>query len=324
MKKVIVASFMLAFLLSGCSLPFGKNTAKIITPEEAKAKTLDFVNKNLVQPGNEVTVKEISEADGLYKTIITMKNGQEIISYISKDGSKFFPQVIDIAETEKKTADAATGDNAKAQPTEVPKTDKPVVELFVMAFCPYGVQAEKAMAPVVDLLGKKADIKIRFIASLEGTDLSAVKSLHGVIEGQEDVRQLCVAKNYDQKILWQYVAGINANCVSVYSQGATAYDACWKKEAKAAKIDEKKITICYNSEGAKLIQAESVQADKYSVSGSPTLIINGTQSSGDRTADGYKTSICAAFKTAPSECSKTLSTDTAATSAGGCAPAATE
>jgi hypothetical protein len=158
MKKVIVASFMLAFLLGGCSLPFGKNTAKIITPDEAKAKVTDFINKNLVQAGNEVTIKEITEADGLYKVIVTMKNGQEIISYISKDGSKFFPQVIDIAETEKKTADAAAGDTAKTQPTEVPKTDKPVVELFVMAFCPYGVQAEKAMAPVVDLLGKKADI----------------------------------------------------------------------------------------------------------------------------------------------------------------------
>ena len=41
---------------------------------------------------------------------------------------------------------------------EITKTDKPNVELFVMSFCPYGVQAETAMKPVVDLLGDSADI----------------------------------------------------------------------------------------------------------------------------------------------------------------------
>ncbi len=314
MKKVIVASLMLAFLLGGCSLIKGKNTAKLLTPEEAKAKVTDFINKNLVQPGNEVTIKEITEADGLYKTIVSMKNGQEIISYLSKDGQRFFPQVIDIAETEKKTADAAAADNAETQPTEVPKTDKPVVELFVMAFCPYGVQAEAAMAPVIDLLGQKADIKIRYIASLEGDNLDSVKSLHGVVEGKEDARQLCVAKNYNQKTLWTYIKAINKDCYPIYSQGEAEYNTCWQNSAKTAKIDTKKIDSCMASDGVKLIKAESAQADKYGVSGSPTLIINGAQASGDRTADGYKTSICAAFKTAPSECSKTLSTEAAAAS----------
>jgi hypothetical protein len=318
MKKLIIAAVLTAVALTGCSLSLKQ--AKVITPAEAKAKVADFINKNLMQPGNEVTVKDIIEENGLYKTTVILKNGQTISSYITKDGTEFFPQVMNIAEIEKQNATKKTADNTgqNAQQKEVPKTDKPAVELFVMAFCPYGVQAEKAMQPVVDLLGKKADIKVRYIVSVSGTDMNAVSSLHGVIEGKEDARQLCIAKNYDQKTLWKYILGIDDNCVSVYSQGEDAFNACWKKQAVAAGVNTSKVEKCYNSEAVKLINAETALDDKYSVSGSPTLVINGVQASGDRTPNGYKTSICNAFKAKPSECSKTLSSDAAAAS-GNCA-----
>jgi hypothetical protein len=317
MKKLIFTAILAAVVLTGCSL--SSKTAKVITPEQAKAKVADFINKNLMQAGNEVTVKDIVEENGLYKTSVILKNGQTISSYITKDGTEFFPQVMNIAEIEKQNATKNTADASgqNAQQKTIPKTDKPVVELFVMAFCPYGVQAEKAMQPVVDLLGKKADIKVRYIVSLSGSDMSTVSSLHGVIEGKEDARQLCVAKNYDQKSLWKYISGINTNCVSVYNQGEDVFNTCWKKEAKAAGVDSGKVEKCYNSEAVKLINNETTLDDKYSVSGSPTLVINGVQASGDRTPDGYKTSICNAFKTKPAECSKTLSSDAAA-AAGNC------
>lgn len=286
---------------------------KVLTPDEAKAKVTDFINKNLMQPGNEVTVKEITEDGDLYKAVVSLKNGQTVDSYLSKDGSKFFPQVMNVAEIESKAeGDTAEGDQAET-PTEVTKSDKPLVELFVMSFCPYGVQAEAALKPVVDLLGTKADIKVRFIASI-GETLDSVQSLHGVVEGKEDARQLCVAKNYDQKTLWTYIEAINKDCYPIYRDGEDKYNECWKKAAKAAKIDTGKIDKCMASEGVKLIQAESELSEKYGVSGSPTFMINGAKSNATRTAEGYKKAICDAFNTAPSECSTTLSSEGTAAS----------
>ena len=80
-----------------------------------------------------------------------------------------------------------------------------------MSFCPYGVIATDAMSPVAGLLGDKADINVRYIASIEGDDINQVKSLHGPIEGIEDARQLCVLNNYGQEAYWNYVDEINVH-----------------------------------------------------------------------------------------------------------------
>ena len=82
------------------------------------------------------------------------------------------------------------------------KSARPSVELFVMSFCPYGVQAENAMGPVVDLLGSKADIKIRFIATVNGATPDTVRSLHGLSEAKEDLRQLCIMRSG-----WEFAFG---------------------------------------------------------------------------------------------------------------------
>lgn len=292
--------------------------AKALTADEARVRVVDFINDNLMQPGSEVSIKEISEENGMYKIIVNISEGQEITSYLTKDGKKFFPQVMDIDEVAAQNAQKnEAGDNAAAANQEIPKQDKATAELFVMAFCPYGVQAEDAMLPVVDLLKDKADINIRFIASIEGDDINQVKSLHGPIEGIEDARQLCVAKNYDNATLWKYVSEINKNCYSIYNQGDDVYKKCWEAAAKTAKVDVNKITKCVSSEGPDLIRAEDAVASANGVSGSPTLIINGVKYNGSRTADGFKNAICSGFTTPPTECSEILDA-TAAAASGGC------
>jgi hypothetical protein len=312
MKKILFLSLAFALLISGCS----RAKVTVISLEEAKAKSLSFINSNLVQAGQEVTVKDAVEENGLYKIVINMSSGQEVITYITKDGGKFFPQVMDIAETEKKIADQKASSTPETAST-APKSEKPKVELFVMGFCPYGVIAEQAMAPVYDLLKSKADININFIASVATDDINDVKSLHGTIEGIEDARQLCIEKNYSKDVLWKYVSEINEKCYPIYRQGDEAYATCWKTAAKNAGANASKIEACITKEGASLIKGEDVIAQGYGVSGSPTLIINGSKVNAARTPEGYKTAICGAFEKAPEECSKTLSSDgTAAT--GGC------
>jgi hypothetical protein len=312
MKKIFFLGAIMVLALAGCA-----NTSKVknLTLEEAKVKATKFIEENMVQPGTTISVKEMIDDGDLYKIVINLPNGQDYTSYISKDGSKFFPQGVDLTafanEKEKQTAQ-------NTQSSDIPKTDKPVVELYVMAFCPYGIQAEDIILPVFNLLGDKADIKPRFIVDLESDNLKDIKSLHGVVEGYEDARQLCVAKNYDSKKLWDYISNINDDCSKLYSKGDAAYDPCWKKAAKDAGVDAAKIQSCINTQAVELIKAESKVSSDNGVSGSPTLIINGVKYNGARSADGFKEAICAAFNTQPEECSQTLGDAGAAAPTGGC------
>ena len=322
MKKIIISTLLLALVVTGCSKVEKK---KNLTIEEAKAKALTFINDSLMQPGNSAEIKEIVEEGDLYKLKVSA-NGQEIDSYLTKDGSKFFPQVMDVEEVTKEVAasKAETGTPAAGAETAstAPKTDSPKVELFVMAFCPYGVQAEATMAPVYELLKNKADINIRFIASMpEGSsDISGVKSLHGAIEGIEDARQMCATKNYSKDVLWKYVKELNEKCYPIYRNGEAEYKTCWESAAKNAGMSVDKLDSCVAGEGAAMIKADDTIAKGYGVSGSPSLVINGVKVNATRTEEGYKKAICDAFNTAPAECEKTLAGASAATApaAGGC------
>jgi len=286
------------------------STSNLLKPEEASLKAVKFINDNLVQPNTTASFVSVSDAQGVYNVSVDYQ-GRNVSVYLTKDGSyMFLSSPLDITQA------IPQPEQQQQQPTETPKAAKPTVQLYVMAFCPYGIQAEDAMKPVVDLLGSKADIQVHFIASVGGTTPDSVSSLHGLVEAQEDLRQVCIMKNYDQKTYWKYVTTINANCSSKYRDAS--YDACWKDAATKAGIDASKIDTCSKgSEGINLLKADGALTTQYGVSGSPTLIINGVKYNGGRTPDAYKEGICAAFNTEPAECSQNLSV-TGAASSGNC------
>ena len=186
-----------------------------------------------------------------------------------------------------------------------------------MSFCPYGVQAENAMGPVVDLLGTKSDIKVRYIATVNGDTVDAVKSLHGLAEAKEDLRQLCVMKSYPDKF-WDYLNLINAQCYPIYSN-ASQLVSCQKNVTVTLGIDNQKIESCASgSEGIALLRADEAITKNLKVTGSPTLFMNGQKYVGQRTAEAYKQAICARFETPPAECSVNLSAQAAAAASGSC------
>jgi protein-disulfide isomerase len=278
---------------------------------EIATKTIEFLNKNIITGNDTASLDSVSEASGILN-ITVLYQGRKIPIYTTEDG-KF----LILSSPIDTTISIPQPEQAVEQPTETPKTDKPIVQLFVMAFCPYGVQAENAMKPVVDLLGSKADIQVHFIANVGGTTPDTIQSLHGTVEAQEDLRQVCIMKYYDQKTYWNYMMTIDTNCSSKYRDAT--YDACWKDAATKAGIDASKIDTCSKAaEGVALLKADDDLSSSKGVSGSPTLIINGVTYSGARTADAYKEGICNAFTTQPSECSQQLST-TGSEASGGCA-----
>lgn len=278
---------------------------------EIATKTIEFLNKNIITGNNTASLDSVSEASGILN-ITVLYQGRKIPIYTTEDG-KF----LILSSPIDTTVPIPTPEEQPAEPAETPKTDKPTVQLFVMAFCPYGIQAEDAMKPVVDLLGSKADIQVHFIANVGGTTPDTIQSLHGTVEAQEDLRQVCIMKYYDQKTYWNYVMTIDTNCSSKYRDAS--YDACWKDAATKAGIDASKIDICSKAaEGVTLLKADDDLSSSKGVSGSPTLIINGVTYSGARTPDAYKEGICNAFTIKPAECSQNLST-TGSQASGGCA-----
>ncbi len=206
------------------------------------------------------------------------------------------------------------------------KTDKPLVEAFVMSYCPYGTQIEKGLIPVAELLGNKINFSIKFCDY----------SMHGQKEVVENLLQVCI-QNVDNTHYLPYLscflnASDSAGCLKSANVDTAKVNAC-----VAATDAEYNVTADYNDK-SKWVSGQfppfNVYEDlntKYGVQGSPTFVLNGVVVDGvGRDPESLLTAICGTFKTKPAECSQTLSStapstgfgytagDTASSSSGGC------
>lgn len=183
----------------------------------------------------------------------------------------------------------------------VPKSDRPKVELFVMSYCPYGLQMEKAYLPAWDLLKNKADIDLKFVSY----------AMHGKKEIDENTRQYCIQKNYQEK----YISYLNCfTGEDNFGKCLSAVGLSDNKLASCVSAADKQFNISGNFDdqskwlsGRYPIYAVNGDLnDKYSVQGSPTLVINGVQAEAGRTPEAVKQAICNAFNNPPAECKKQL------------------
>ena len=152
--------------------------ATVADPRACSEKVIAYINTNLTSPGQTATLINITEKNDVY-TIWSRYQGRDLPIYASRDCTLLFPTAINMNTTV-----------ATPVPTQTPKKSaSPVVDLYVMSFCPYGTQAETVMRPVVDLLGTKADISVRYITTVNGQTVDSVDSLHGPAEAHEDILQ---------------------------------------------------------------------------------------------------------------------------------------
>ncbi|MFH1129275.1 MAG: hypothetical protein V1686_00870 [Patescibacteria group bacterium] len=303
-KKFIVPVIIVIVLL-GIAAGLYYLKGNTISKDKASTIAIDFINTNLSQGQATATVKEITSQSGVYRVKIDVQ-GQEYSAYITKDGKILFPQGAEITPT---IADTVDNGNSTA---DIPKAEKSAAMLFVMSFCPYGNQAEDAMLPVVNLLKDKADVQLHYViySNYNGGGpnycLDAENkycSMHGIQELNQGVRELCVQK-YQPDKLWGFVSQVNVACT------AQDADTCWQEVATKAGVDVNKIKTCQANEATTLLAGELALNEKYGVQGSPMLLINEKEFTGARSAEGYKSGICAGFTTEPAECSQSLSSTT--------------
>jgi len=134
------------------------------------------------------------------------EQAQEIESYLTLDGKKFFPSApMNIEETKKQIAEAKQKE-AEAE-KEIPKSAKPTVDLYLMSFCPYGNKAEDTIKSVYELLKNKVDFNFHYIVNSQGDKIS---SLHGEPEVVQNEREACVAKYFGKDKWMSFVGGVHA------------------------------------------------------------------------------------------------------------------
>lgn len=297
--KIII--LVLAILLGASLITGGLGVPRLIqklSADRVAKNTIDFVNKNLLPSGIEASLISASAGQsGLYSVKFKVVD-REYDAYVSADGKLLFPEGIVLKTSTKKATSAG----------EIPKKDKADLKLFVMSFCPYGNQAENLMKQVVDLLGDKANIEVHYIISKEGNNYN---SLHGKEELDQDVIELCIQKYFKDKY-WNFISQVNTKTT------LETVAKKWEGIAKALGIDTSKIKTCATKERNSFLNSEIALSEKYSASGSPTIVINDTTYEGDRTANAYKEAICAGFKNPPAECNKKLSDEAESTSSEGC------
>jgi hypothetical protein len=289
---------LIALVLLLCAGLWYRQQKDVLTPDAAKAKVVKYVTDNLVQPGTDVSVKEIVKESGLYKVVLNVQK-QEITAYVTTDGKRFFPQSMDL--------DVKPGDEkATAEKKDVPKNDKPVVELFVMSYCPYGTQIEKGILPVVAALSNKIDYELKFVDY----------AMHGKKEIDENVRQYCIEKDQNTKFdayltcFLQKGEGTEASCMKTTGVDAAKVASCMSATDKQFSLTEKfNDKTKWSNSSYPPFDVNKEDNEKYGVQGSPTLVINGVEADTQRDSASIMKTICGAFTTAPAECAKEMPSD---------------
>ncbi|MCK4525587.1 MAG: hypothetical protein KAU07_04055 [Candidatus Andersenbacteria bacterium] len=292
-------------LISMILIPFTKNdkeTDETFNLETVKTETEKFINEILIgDNGDKITIKESSEESGLYKVVVTTSNGQDVETYVTKDGKLFFDRVMNIEEITKESK--ATSDETP-QDQEVSKNDKPIVEIFVMSHCPYGTQIEKGILPVLETLGDKIDFELKFCDY----------AMHSKKELDEQLRQHCIKTEEPAKFISYLQCFLEADrsdeCLKTTKINAYKLNACVSATDKKYKVTENfnnKDTWKGNYPTFNLYKED---VDKYSVGGSPALVINGTTVKSGRDPASLLATICSGFNNPPEECSAELSSDT--------------
>ena len=307
--------------------------AAAAVPDEAtiKAKVEKFLNENILSAqGMTATVTKIEPYDAyLSVATVDVKSGtsavQTVPLYISKDGSSVVIGSQAYKTDEKLPAATTPAANNTAQQAATPaatakKTDKPVANAFIMAFCPYGLQFLKAYVPVMELLGNKADLQINFVPY----------SMHGYNELVGNNYIYCVQRDYKPKLTQYLRCAVTAGDYTGCANTTAGIDGS-KVAACAAAIDQQyNVTGLYNDKTTwlsgyyPLYNVDKALATSYNVQGSPTFVINGVQSDVyPRTAENVKEAICNSFTTQPAECKTVLSSDSEAAGAGAIGAGAT-
>lgn len=231
-----------------------------------------------------------------------------------QDKATFYNEVCSVTENEDicAQADELSQEAQKQQQQEqeqklqdTPKQETPEVEVFVMSHCPYGTQMEKGILPVMDTLGDKADIEVKFV----------YYAMHGEKELNEQLRQYCIQKEQNDKFR-PYLECFLEDGATEKCLEETNIDVEQMQSCVAETDEEYNVTEMFNDESTWLngrfprFNVHKDLNEEYGIRGSPGLVINGKQVQASRDPASLLSAVCSGFENKPEECNQALSGET--------------
>lgn len=289
----IISTVVLAIILS-VTLLMPSTSSTSVSAETAGQNVLDFA----LSQGAQAELVSTSDDGSLYEVVLSIE-GQEVPVYVTKDGKTLVPQPIPLT-----TSDDTSKTNTPSTPTptNIPKAEKPIVEAFVMSHCPYGTQIEKGLIPVVNALGDTIDFKIKFV-------YYAMHPTYGEVE--EQLRQYCIQEEQNDKYIDYLTCFLGKTGTAEDAQSCleeTGVDTAALATCEATTDEEYNVMANLENKDSwlngrfPLFDINKEDNEKYSVGGSPTLVINGVTAQAGRDSISLLAAICASFENAPEEC----------------------
>jgi len=282
--------------------------AGTVDMDALKLKVESYVNTNMLPPEVDFAVTDVNEgSDGIFELGYTITQDGEIVEegiIYSTKTKIILGNVLDLDETIDLTSDSTD----PLPGAEIAKQEVADAELYIWSYCPYGVTAQTPFAEVAKTMGDKANFSA--VLYYDG---------HGAFETQQNKIQACIQET-DKAKYWDYATAFVENIYPKCS--VTRDEACDLDESTALMdslgIDSTAVLDCVDTQGEALLAMHSAKAQSLGVTGSPTLVVNGTVVTNvARTADGFLGAVCSGFITPLEGCSAELS-DTAGTVTGSC------
>jgi hypothetical protein len=170
-----------------------------------------------------------------------------------------------------------------------------------MSYCPYGTQIEKGILPVIENLGDDLDFELKFCDY----------AMHGEKELKEQLNQYC-SQEQGEALLLGYLgcfleAGDGEGCLDKTGVNKTKLNSCVKEtDEKYSVMEDFANNANYRGQFPGFAVYKEDNA-KYSISGSPGLVINGAKISSGRDSATLLKNICAGYADPPEACNAELS-----------------
>ncbi|MEM2478656.1 MAG: hypothetical protein QXE64_02655 [Candidatus Pacearchaeota archaeon] len=159
-----------------------------------------------------------------------------------------------------------------------------VMDVFIMSYCPYGLQIVKGLLPVWKAFEDKANITVRFVSY----------TMHGQKEADENARMACIREEQSNKYM---------DYLECFVESGNAQE-CLEKVG----IDKAKLNSCITERAKSYLAYDAELNERYGVKGSPTVVINGEQVEiWPRSPANIASKLCEYFSEKPQECSMSFS-----------------
>jgi thiol-disulfide isomerase/thioredoxin len=138
---IIVGGFVYLDYSGKLGILNGGNDIQVAVGQQVAEKAINYINENILKGNGTASLVNVGEENGYYKIKFSLQ-GNEMDSYVTKDGKLFFPEVINLDQVQpvaEATKEVATtiGSFSISNDEICMENGKPIVYFFGAETCPH-------------------------------------------------------------------------------------------------------------------------------------------------------------------------------------------